>query len=197
MSLNILPEQFNELVKNRRSVFPSQFDVSKKIPDELVKQILINATWAPNHGKTEPWFFKVFSGQGIHTFAGIQSKLYQELSGDQYKEEKYIKLQTTPLLASHIISIGMKRTTSKNIPEIEDVAAVACAVQNMYLTASVYGLGCYWTTGGITYLEKAKYYFGLEDQDTLMGFFYLAYIAVPSAKATRRPLEEKTQWVKE
>lgn len=68
----------------------------------------------------------------------------------------YEKLQQTPLLASHIIAIGMKRTSTGKIPEIEDVEAVACAVQNIYLSVSAYGLGGYWTTGGVTYKEEAK-----------------------------------------
>lgn len=50
----------------------------------------------------------------------------------------------------------MKRTTNKNIPEVEDIEAVACAVQNMYLSVTAYGLGGYWTTGGVTYKEEAK-----------------------------------------
>ncbi len=189
------PKDFNQLVRNRRSVFPSQFDTTKKIPDEIVKQILVNAAWAPNHGKAEPWFFKVFTGTGLQTFANLQSSLYKESAGDGFKEDKFLKLQQTPLLASHIISIGMKRTTTKQIPEIEDIEAVACAVQNIYLSVAAYGLGGYWTTGGVTYLEEAKYHFGLEAPDKLLGFFYLAYIAVPSPTGTRTPIEEKVEWV--
>lgn len=193
--MKLSPEQFNELVRNRRSVFPSQFDSSKKIPDDIVKELLVNATWAPNHGKTEPWSFKVFTGAGLQTFASLQSDLYREFAGDKFKEDKFLKLQQTPLLASHIISIGMKRTTTKQIPEIEDIEAVACAVQNLYLSAAAYGLGGYWTTGGVTYLENAKYHFGLGEEDKLLGFFYLAYIAIPSPPATRKPIEEKVSWV--
>lgn len=193
--MKLSPEQFNELVKSRRSVFPSQFDPSKKIPDEIVKQILVNATWAPNHGKTEPWFFKVFTGAGLQIFANLQSSLYKESAADKFKEDKFLKLQQTPLLASHIISIGMKRTTTKQIPEIEDIEAVACAVQNMYLSTAAYGLGGYWTTGGVTYLENAKFHFGLDEQDKLLGFFYLAYIAIPSPPANRKPIVEKVSWV--
>lgn len=194
--MKLTPEQFNELVKNRRSVFPSQFDSTKKIPDEIVEQILINATWAPNHGKSEPWSFKVFTGAGLQTFADLQSNLYKEYSGNNFKEDRFLKLQQTPLLASHIISIGMKRTTTKQIPEIEDIEAVACAVENIYLSVAAYGLGGYWTTGGITYFDKAKFHFGLAEPDKLLGFFYLAYIAVPSPGAVRKPIEETVEWVR-
>ncbi len=193
--MKVTPEQFNELVKNRRSVFPSQFDAGKKIPDEIVKQILRNATWAPNHGKAEPWYFKVFTGPGLHVLADLQSRLYKEYAGDKFKEDKYISLQQRPLLASHVISIGMKRTTTKQIPEVEDIEAVACAVQNIYLSTAAYGLGGYWTTGGVTYIEQAKHHFGLGEQDKLLGFFYLGHIAIPSPNANRKPLEQVTDWV--
>lgn len=194
--MNINPEHFNELVRNRRSTFPSQFDSNKKVPDEIVQQVLINASWAPNHGKAEPWFFKVFTGDGLKTFATLQSSLYKEAAGDSFKTDKYLGLQQKPLMASHIISIGMKRTTTKQIPEVEDIEAVACAVQNMYLTVTAYGLGGYWTTGGITYLDKAKFHFGLEDADRLLGFFYLGHIAVPSPATKRQPIENKSVWVR-
>ena len=191
-----LPEYFNELVQARRSVFPQQFDTAKKVPDAIIQQILVNATWAPNHGQMEPWFFKVFTGEGLQEFAHTQSRLYKENTPDNFKQDKYIKLQQQPLLASHIISIGMKRTTTKQIPEIEDIEAVSCAVQNIYLSVAAYGLGGYWTTGGITYYEAAKSYFGLAAQDKLLGFFYIGHIAIPSPQARRAPLEEKTEWVR-
>ena len=189
------PELFSELVRNRRSVFPDQFEQGKKIDDAIVKEIMINATWAPNHGRAEPWQFTVFTGEGLKKLATFQSEFYKQEAGDQFKEATYIKLQTQPLKASHIIAIGMKRTTTKNIPEIEDVEAVACGVQNIYLSVAAYGLGGYWTTGGVTYNEKAKSFFGLGEQDKLLGFFYLGHVAIPSTGATRLPFEEKVKWV--
>ena len=189
------PNDFNELARNRRSVFPKQFIAGKEIPKEIIEQILINATWAPNHGQTEPWQFSVFSGKGLQTFATFQSELYKQTTGEKFMQSQYEKLQQTPLLASHIISLGMKRTTTKRIPEIEDIEAVACAAQNMYLSVSAYGLGGYWTSGGITYLEEAKAFFGLNAEDKLLGFFYIGYVEVPSPSAKRKPLEEKVIWI--
>lgn len=191
------PGLFSELVRNRRSTFPDQFIAGKKVDDKIINEILTNAIWAPNHGQMEPWQFTVFTGEGLKKLADFQSKLYKEEAGANFKDITYAKLQTNPAKASHIIAIGMKRTTAKNIPEIEDIAAVACAVQNIYLSVTAYGLGGYWTTGGITYKENAKGFFGLEEQDKLMGFFYIGHVAIPSAGATRLPLEEKLKWITE
>src|SRR6188768_1545412 len=92
---------FNELVKNRRSTFPKQFVPGKSVPDEIIQQILVNACWAPNHGQTEPWQFTVFSGKGLEKLASFQSELYKKKSAQNFKEDKYQKLKSNPLLASH------------------------------------------------------------------------------------------------
>ena len=191
------PDLFNELARSRRSVFPDQFEQGKIVDDAIIHEIMINATWAPNHGREEPWQFSVFTGDGLKKLATFQSELYKQEAGEQFKEITYTKLQKQPLKASHIIAIGMKRTTTKNIPEIEDIEAVACAVQNIYLSVTAYGLGGYWTTGSVTYNKKAKPFFDLGEQDRLLGFFYIGYVAVPSTGATRLPVEEKVSWIKE
>ncbi len=191
------PELFNQLARNRRSVFPDQLEAGKKVDDAIIKEILTNAIWAPNHGRMEPWHFTIFTGEGLKKLADFQSRVYKEEAGENFKEITYKKLQQNPLKASHVIALGMKRTALKNIPEVEDIAAVACAVQNIYLSVTAYGLGGYWTTGGVTYNEKAKSFFGLGELDRLLGFFYIGHVAIPSAGATRLPLEDKTTWINE
>ena len=71
MEYNI--EAINHLIRTRRSVFPKQFEAGKKIDDAIVQEILVNATWAPNHGLTEPWRFVVFTDKGLEKLANFQS----------------------------------------------------------------------------------------------------------------------------
>jgi len=189
--------QLNQLIRERRSTFPKQYIAGKHVDDTIIRQMLENANWAPTHKLTEPWRFTVFTGKGLRSFAGLQASVYKNAAGTGFKEENYQKLLTTPLLASHVISIGMKRHAEKNIPEFEEIAAVACAVQNMYLTAAAYGVGCYWTTGGVTSNEAAKPFFDLDLADKLLGFLYVGSIAVPSAPGIRRPIDEKVKWIRE
>jgi nitroreductase len=190
-------EEINRLIRKRRSVFPRQFEHGKIIPDKIVEQILENATWAPTHGLTEPWHFIVFTGEGLKKLAEFQSGLYKSSSGEKFKEDKYQNLMNNPLKASHVIAICMKRDPNKKIPEVEEIESVAAAVQNIYLTVTAYGFGGYWTTGGVTYNEKAKEFFGLKEEDKLLGFFYLGQVAVPSVDSKRKPIHEKVQWVRE
>lgn len=188
--------QLNTLIRERRSTFPKQYDAGKPVADTIIQQMLENANWAPTHKLTEPWRFTVFTGNGLKTFANLQASVYKNTAGANFREENYQKLLATPLLASHVISIGMKRHADKNIPEMEEIAAVACAVQNMHLTASAYNVGCYWTTGGVTFNEAAKPFFDLDTADKLMGFFYVGVIAVPSPAGKRGAIEEKVKWIR-
>ncbi|MEO5595505.1 MAG: nitroreductase [Chitinophagaceae bacterium] len=188
--------QLNKLIQERRSTFPRQYDAGKHVDDTIIHQMLENANWAPTHKLTEPWRFTVFTDKGLNTFARLQASVYKNAAGANFKEENYQKLLDTPLLASHVISIGMKRHADKNIPEFEEIAAVSCAVQNMYLTAAAYDIGCYWTTGGVTNNEAAKPFFDLDTPDKLMGFLYVGVIAVPSPQSKRQPIEEKVKWIR-
>lgn len=190
-------EAINHLMRNRRSVFPNQFQAGRQAPAETINAILENAIWAPTHGMTEPWHFNVFTGEGLKKLAAFQSELYKKDAGAAFKEAKYLKLQQQPLLASHIIALGMKRSRESKIPEIEEIEAVACAIQNIYLSVTAHGLGGYWTSGGVTYFENAKSFFGLGTDDKLLGFFYIGYIAIPSVTNKRTPLSEKVNWVEQ
>jgi nitroreductase len=191
------PELINELIRARRSVFVNQLIPGKKIPDQIIRQILENANWAPTHKQTEPWRFTVFSGKGLEKLALFQSQLYKSRAGEKFKNDKYQKLLDNPAKCSHVIAIGLKRSHASLIPELEEIAAVACAVENIYLSVTAYGLGGYWTTGGVTYMQEAKSFFNLNPEDILMGFFYLGYVAIPSPAGIRKPVWEKIQWVSE
>jgi nitroreductase len=193
--MNFNTEEINRLIRARRSLKPEKFIKGKEIPDEIVRQILENARWAPTHGLTQPWHFTVFKGSGIEKLAAFQQQLYKEKAREHFTEAKYVKLGQTPLFASHVISIGMKRQVIKKIAEIEEIESVACAVQNMMLTATAYGVVAFWGSGGITYMEEAKPFFGLESDDKLLGYLYLGYPSIEIPEIERSPIEEKVKWV--
>lgn len=190
------PDQFNQLVAHRRSVFPQDY-TGEKVSDEMVNQILDNARWAPTHKMTEPWRFVIFSGDGINALAKFQSELYKTVTEKDgtFKEGRYQNLSTKPLLSSHIIAVLMIRDEKKSVPEVEEIGAVFCAIQNMYLTASAYGLGSYFSTGGVTYFPEAKEFFGLGDLDRLIGFFHLGIPKRTYPPGKRKPLEEVSHWI--
>jgi nitroreductase len=196
MSTKINAEHFNMLVRQRRSVYPQDY-TGATIDDEIVNQILENARWAPTHKLTEPWRFVVFAREGIRQLANSQAEIYKHVTAADgtFNEDKYQKLLSKPLLSSHIIAVIMMRDERKSVPEIEEAGSVFCAVQNMYLTATAYGLGGYLSTGGITYFNEARELFGLNKEDRLVGFFHLGVPKRLYPEGKRKPLAEISRWV--
>lgn len=195
--MNFNPESANALIQNRRSVFQAQYS-GAKVDDVIVAQMLANANWAPSHKLTEPWRFVVFTGEGIKKLAEFQASLYKKVTtaDGSFKEDKFNNLLTKPLLSSHIIAVGMKRDEKKSLPEVEEIGAVFCAVENMHLTATAYGVGGYLSTGGVTYFEDAKEFFGWGKDDRLLGFFHIGMPKGPLPDGRRKPIEEKVTWVR-
>lgn len=190
------PEDFNELIRSRRSVFPKDY-TGEKVDDAIIHQMVENANWAPTHKLTEPWRFVIFSGDGLKTLAAFQSECYKTVTqaNGTFKEERYRALQIKPMESSHIIAVGMKRDEKKSLPEWEELGAVFCAIENIYLTATAYGVGCYLSTGGITNFEEAKSFFGLEKDDKLLGFIHVGVPKAIPTQGKRKPVQEKTKWI--
>lgn len=189
--------EVNEVIRNRRSIYPEQFS-DRKVHREQIEALLTNATWAPNHGMTQPWRFKVFMGKGLQKLSKFQSTLYQSITEEtDFNEMNFNKLKNRPLVSSAVIAICMKRQKSGKIPEIEEIEAVACSVQNMYLTATAYGLAVYWSSGGPTYRHETKTFLGLDEADRCLGFFYIGYPAIEWPKGQRKPIEYVSEWIDE
>src|SRR5215467_7269822 len=188
--------ELNRLMQTRRSVFVDQFEPDRVIPDEIIMQILENANTAPTHKLTEPWRFTVFTGEGLHRLAAEQAIIYKKYAGNAFRQSKYEQMQVNPLMCSHVIAIGCKRNADL-LPEMVEIAAVACAVQNIYLTVTAYGIGGYWSTGTVTFIEEAKPMFNLEPGDKLMGFFYLGYVKIASMPARRTTIKEKPNSIRD
>ena len=189
--------QINDLIKSRRSTKPRLFN-GDKIDDKIVWQILENANWAPNHGLTQPWKYKVFSSSGLEKLALFQASWYQKNTPkDKFKPEKYERMKTNILKSSHVIVICMERQESAKIPEIEEIEAVACSVQNMALTAAAYEICSFWGSGGLTYTEELKEFLGLKEKDKCLGYLYLGYSDTPTTQSRRNPIEEKVEWIAE
>jgi len=73
-----------ELIKSRRSI--GALD-EKDVPDEVVKELLDIAVWAPNHKKTEPWKFRVIKGEGRVKLGEEMARITKEKSTGLSEEE--------------------------------------------------------------------------------------------------------------
>lgn len=186
-------EEVHHLIRNRRSVYPPQY-LDREIPDQLIKNILENANWAPTHRLTEPWRFKVIKGNARKKFGIFMSEKYRSVTASQaFSISKYEKIKTNPQKAAATVAICLQRDPKERVPEWEEVAATAMAVQNMWLTCFAYGIGAYWSTPDLIQ------YFGefspLEQGERCIGLFYMGYYQPTNAKPPRKPIEDKVKWI--
>lgn len=189
--------EINELIRQRRTIYPEQFS-TRKVHKEQIELILNNALWAPTHGNTQPWRFKVFMEDGRQRLADFLSSTYLKLTPeDQQNDKKLAKLLTRPMMASAVIAVCMERDKTEKIAELEEIEAVACAIQNMHLTCTAYGIGGFWATPKLIYTPAMNEFLGLGEKDKCLGLFYIGYTNEEWPKAHRKPLEYVSEWIAE
>jgi nitroreductase len=98
------------------------------------------------------------------------------------------------LLAPAWISIGMEPDAVKQMPEWEEISAVAMAVHNMHLMACSLGLGGKWSSGATSRHPHVAQFLGLHPPAQLLGFLYVGKPATAWPTGQRRPLADKVQW---
>ncbi len=190
-----LTDEIDFLIKSRRSTKPRCLN-GKKIDDRIVWKILENASWAPTHGMTQPWRFKVFTDRGKEKLANFQANFYKQTTPEQkFSSDKYERMRSNILQSSHVIVICMQRQQSETIPEVEEIEAVACSVQNMCLTATAYNICSFWGSGGVTYTQELKDFLGLRAKDLCLGYLYLGYSDNPALNSKRDPIQDKVEWI--
>lgn len=195
-------DELNRLIARRRTIKPLGKDdgpnyLDRPIPQAVLENLLENANWAPTHGQTEPWRFTVFTGDARRTLAEFLADACRRLTPPgEFKPSKADKLRRYVLYSAAAIAIGMKRHEGK-IPAEEEVIAVACAVQNMHLTATAHGLGAFWSSSPIYDHEETKRILHLQPQDRCLGMFLLGYPAGPWPERTPGPVAEKVEWRRE
>ena len=152
------PTDISELIRHRRTIKPITSRGEPNYQDRVIEpsvldKLLDNANWAPTHGLTEPWRFVIFQGDSRSTLAGFLASTYEEHTAvEDFKLAKLEKIRLYAERATVAIALGMQRHDGV-IPAEEEVIAVACAVQNIQLTATALGLGTFWSSSPDRYLR--------------------------------------------
>lgn len=189
--------QTNELsilIKSRRSIFPKTY-TGKQISDEIIMEILENANWAPSHRKTEPWRFRVLQAEARQDLANYMAAWYKENTPEEsFSAKKYEKQLTKPMLSPTIIAICMQRDPEESVPEWEEIAATAMAVQNMWLTCTAHNIGSYWSSPKS--ILDAKELLQLADGERCLGLFYMGYHNLPEIPGRRGDIKDKVTFIR-
>ncbi|MFK8111088.1 MAG: nitroreductase [Rubripirellula sp.] len=187
----------SENIRQRRTIKPKQFS-DRPIDKAVISELLENANWAPTHGMTEPWRFSIYTGDARRRLAEFLAATYKELTPpENFKPNKYEGMSKNAMLAQAVLVIGMKRQEIEKISELDELMAVACAVQNIHLSATAHGLGAFWSTNVAAVSDKMRDFIGLGPKDRALGLFYLGYPDCDWPNCTRGSIEDKVRWIEE
>lgn len=183
----------SEAIKQRRAT-PPRFLGKEEISNEIILKLLEAANWAPNHKKTEPWRFKVYTGDAKQKLA---NNIYRFLMDKAEVEEivipnKVEKLKTNLERVPVVMAIIMQRDEARRLPEWEEIAAVSMAVQNMWLSATEMGLGAFWASP--QFLPLLENLLKLKPGQKALGFFYIGKLAMEYPSPGRGAIDSKAEW---
>jgi nitroreductase len=185
------------LIRQRRSIKPADMDAARPVETVLLTELIENATWAPNHGLTEPWKFHIFSGSARQRLAEGLSSLYQQTTpAAEFREDKLQKMGSTPLLAPVVVACVMERSSGGKIPAMEEIEAVSCAMQNLMLSATAAGLGSFWSSPPVLSTAEFNTWLGIREQDRCIGLLYLGWPkpGLTWPRSARQPVASKITW---
>jgi len=184
-----------KIIQERRSIFPHSYN-GKTISKEVLTELLEQANYAPTHRLTEPWRFKVIGGEKRDALGNLLAELYKNKVGEENMSAlKYKKTAQKPGLCSHVIAICMQRDPEERIPEWEEVASVAMAVQNIWLAGTAEGIGMYWSSPSTIASAACREFLNLKEGERCLGFLFMGYHDLPVQEAKRTPMAEKVEWL--
>ena len=184
----------SDLIRDRRTIYPKDY-TAREVHRDIIERVVQNAIWAPNHGMTQPWRFSVFTGEGRKRLSEFLGAEYTRLTPpEKFMPKKLANHTERPLQSTVAIALGLARDPNKKISLLEEQFAMACAVQNMYLTCTAYGLGGFWSTGAAITGNGMRDFLGLGAEDSCMGIFYMGYPAIEWPKGYRKPWVEFVKW---
>ena len=161
------------ILEKRRSVFPKDYSGSP-IKEEVLEEIINSANFAPNHKKTKPWRLKVFRNEEKMQLGQKLAEIYKSTAAPQnFLEKKYLDIANKISMSDAIVTISVN--FSGLLPEWEEIASTAMGVQNMYLTATVHQVGCYWSSPGM--IQHLGDFLDLKENQRCIGLFYLGKVA--------------------
>lgn len=184
------------IIKKRSAIYPKSYNTIA-ISKETILELLDLANRAPSHRKTEPWRFGVFhSVESRERLAAYLGADYQKQNSDGgFSEFKFNKIKKKPLQSSVVIALIMQRDEEERVPEWEEIAAVAMAVQNIWLACTERQIGCYWSSPS-SMTQRADEFLGLKSGERCLGLLYMGNLDEWSDKDKEiGSLGEKIYWM--
>jgi len=177
-------------IRYRRKVNQAGF-TDEEVSKANILTLLEAANAAPTHKRTQPWRFVIFRKEGLGRLGAELARIYRTVTPPEKHTELAEQNMAKKATASNV-AIAIVVNYSGELPEWEELAATACAVQNMWLAAHSLGLGGYWASPGL--IDHLGDFLRLAENQKCVGLFYMGHHADEPREPLRGPIEEKIRW---
>ena len=157
-----------DAIYSRRSI--REF-TDKKIPSELIREIIRAGMWAPSGLNNQPWRFAIVTSKELKRRLEPLTKYSRIIKG-----------------AQALVPVFIDKNAMYH--ETKDHQAIGACLENMLLAAHSLGLGAVWLGEIIKSDKEIRKLLGLGDDLELMAVIALGYPAKRDQKSRRRPMEE-------
>lgn len=159
---------FAEALRGRRTI---ELFLQTPVPDELVREAIEVATWAPNHRVTEPWRFYLLGEETKQRSLDLCREIISAKRGEKAGDFKRESWSEKP----GWLVVTCQRSDDELLQR-EDYAACAAAVQNFMLYLWKAGVGSKWASGDITRDRRFFEILGIEESAAfVVGLIWFGY----------------------
>ena len=178
--------EFAEVLRGRRTI---NLYLQTPVPNELIRDAVEAATWAPNHGVTEPWRFYRLGSKSIGRCLDLVRKLVTATKGEKAGAFKAKSWSEKPGWL-----VVTCKSSDDELLQREDYAACATAVQTFMLYLWKAGIGSKWTTGDITRDPKFADIVGFNaSEEFVVGLIWYGFPKVMPAQSRKDVSEVLTE----
>jgi nitroreductase len=139
------------------------------------------ARWAPNHGLTNPWRFRVLGPEALERLVAA-ADAQQAGSGG--------KLRRAPTLI--VASVAL---SGDPVQDREDLLAAAVAAYLVLLAAHDRGLAGYWRTPAVLREHAGRAAIGVGDNEEIIGLLHVGHPLQEQPAPERAPLETFVEYL--
>ncbi|MBU8791216.1 nitroreductase family protein [Oceanobacillus caeni] len=168
------------IIRERRAIKKGYTD--KEVTEEVVRDLLDSAMWAPTHGMRQPWRFIFVGADELPDFSKKVASTYPEER--RQNREDYLN-EPNAILVAIMEDSDIEKTRDENF------GAIASMIQNFWLLAWEKQLGVVWKTNPHIYDPKVKELLHVKDNEKIVGFIHLGYFDQAPEKKERISLDEK------
>jgi len=168
------------IIRERRAIKKGYTD--KPVTEQLVRDLLNDAIWAPTHGNRQPWRFVFVDKENLPTFAKKVAQTYPE--DIQENRENYLN-EPNAILVVIMQEAEMQKQWDENF------GAVSSMIQNFWLLAWEQQLGAVWKTNPHIYESGVEELLDVKTDEKIVGFIHLGYFDEIPEKKPRIDVDDK------